>query len=296
MSGRGATARATRASQRAAAREDPPPPPPPVTQEGARERERSPLRGSRDADAAVGAIESSVNALMAGYMTEIKNEIKLARVDNEKDPRGPKPTSNGGQTIAWLSMGEIKDAKTDADREREMKRFGRACGAYNTVDKEMGGLFQADPPMGVAVAERIFERSADGSLGESLLVDIGHDMVAKKVTQRELVDKAKAAAAGKAGSKGSGSSKGAAAGVAVGQQLLLQQQAAQQLLGQQQQQPQRQQRVAGPGDKCNFCHQFGHWARECIHNPRAEPRFMQQRQQREAQQGGLLALPAPAAQ
>jgi hypothetical protein len=176
--------------------------------------------------------------------------------------------------------------------EREFKRFGIASAAYSEVDKGMGGILQQDQPMGLAVAERIFERSGEAGLTVSLLAEVGHDVVSKKLQQRELLEKAKAA--NRAGSKGAGSSKGAAAGVAMGQQLLLQQPAAHQLLGQQQQQ--RQQRVAGPGDKCNFCHQFGHWARECGFNPRAEPRFVKQRQQREAQQGGLLALPAPAAQ
>jgi hypothetical protein len=52
---------------------------------------------------------------MEGYMTKITDEIKLSR-DNEKDPRGPKPTSNGGHLIGYLSVGAIKEAKTDADR------------------------------------------------------------------------------------------------------------------------------------------------------------------------------------
>lgn len=48
-------------------------------------------------------------------MTKITDEIKLSR-DNEKDPRGPKPTSNGGHLIGYLSVGAIREAKTDADR------------------------------------------------------------------------------------------------------------------------------------------------------------------------------------
>jgi hypothetical protein len=185
---------------------------------------------------------------------------------------------------------------------RAAKRFGRSAAAFLALAKDVGDIFETNKRTAVAVAEGIWEKAADASLKESTLTDCGQDLVAKKMAAEELVAKAKAAAqaaAGKAGQKGSRGQKGAA-GVAVAPQVLVQQPMqhllGQQLMGQQllgQQQQQRPQRVAGPGDKCNYCQQAGHWARECYLNPKAEPRFQQMRQQREGQQGALLALPAP---